>query len=440
MEEKNQETPMSAEPKPGTTFHPENSQQQSSSPPTNQTDQSAATQPPSKANEPAKQQSNTQQQTATNSNQANQPQSQPQPQQPRPPQSPQSPRQPANDPNLSEIAKVPAGDNNSNKKKAINPMIAALLAVILIAGSVSAYFFFVYKTPEQRIHDAMANMLSLKSASYDGSFKISIGEEGSGQVAIPEVLLEGKIDKGKYEGSINSDLFGTTISLEYRYLDGQLYFRFVGTEFFKGLIGGFGVDTSAVDTSALEEKWFELDKDTIDEIERSFSETNEDSPFSLSEEDRAKFQDILRNNVFIKVADKLEDQEIRGATASGYKVQIDKEKFKEFMTAVGQSDIEALKMDQDKIKKAHEQIDEADLSGFETKIWIANGHIARISIGVDEGGSGSYTITISIGDFNKNQNITVPEGAVPFDEDTIQKLLEENLNNSNLLEESQSEI
>lgn len=318
------------------------------------------------------------------------------------------------DPLASNVGPAPVNTSKPKFSKSKWFLPAMLAGFLVLGGGAAAYLTVFKKTPESAWKSALSNTASgiekyiensynteQKGFKIDGNFKVSspIAIDGSmeGQWLESNGML--KADVGASGARINTEL--RTIGESGATPD--LYLKIDGLEGVDDLVASFGGPEQsgyAELLSSINDQWFFIDHTLIDQYTAS---ADSSAGLELTEEDAKeitnKVMAVLKDRMFstqedkavFNIAETLGKEDFEGTSSFKMRVQVNKENFKQFITALKDSvkDTKAeeiLKtgnpdatleevLDFDSLLKS---IDDTDFSKGSADVWVeANGGFIR---------------------------------------------------------------
>ena len=310
---------------------------------------------------------------------------------------------------------APVSDVKPKRSKSKWFLPAILAGFLVLGGSAAAYLTVFKKSPESAWESALTNTVAgidkylsnsynieQKGFKIEGNFKVSspIAIDGSSEGQWYESNGELKSNVGVAGARFNTNL--RTISA-----DGSttpdLYFKVDGLEGVDDLIAGFGGPQQSGYSeilASINDQWFFVDHTLIDQYTAS---ADSSSGLQFTEEDMkevsTKVMVVLKDRMFSTASDKavfniaetLGKEDFEGTSSYKMRVAVNKDNFKEFVTALKDSikDTKAEELlktgnttasleeilDFDKLLK---DIDDTDFSKATADVWVeANGGFIR---------------------------------------------------------------
>ena len=309
------------------------------------------------------------------------------------------------------------GQVTTSSTKKIKPkwfLPAVFAAILILGGGAAAYLTVFQKNPTSAWKSALKNTANAldsyiinsknnqkKGSKIDGNFKVSspIAVDGSISGKSYASNAELSLDFGAAGARVNSEV---KMIAESENATPDIYFKVSGLEGIDSLLTAFG-DTESAGVASLfssvNNQWFFVDHTLIDQA----SAGSQDSGLTLSPDElndiATKISAVIRDRLLstavdkavFKINEKYGKEDFDGVSTFKINVAVDKDKFKDFVTALkdsikdtkleellktGQTDKtleEALQFD-DMLK----QLDSADFSKVNTDVWVeANGGYIR---------------------------------------------------------------
>lgn len=300
----------------------------------------------------------------------------------------------------------------SGKPKWFLPAIFA--GLLVLGGGAAAYLTVFQSTPEKAWKSALSNTadgldkyLTNTYNSQNKGFKV----DGSFDVSSP-IAIDGSVKGQWYEsdGEMTADFGagGARFTAEVKTITPEgsttpdIYAKVDGLEGIDSLLGSFGatdVQGYGEMLSSLNNQWFFIDHTLIDQA----TATQDSSSLEFSEDDMKKVTNnvsaVLRDRMFtteqdkaiFTIAEKLGKEDFGGTSTQKIRVAVDKENFKEFVTALKDSikdtkleDLVKANQEDKTLEEALEfedllkELDDADFSNITADVWVeANGGYVR---------------------------------------------------------------
>lgn len=268
---------------------------------------------------------------------------------------------------------LPIGSSKGRKKGLLIGLIVAAVILLFSGGAAAAYFgYYLPNKPENVLKKALANLFDLeknKTMHFSGETTIKSERDGTSL----KTTYNGQMDQtsGAFLFSGVADALVTNITVEARSVDGKaLYFKVGGLNGLAGLMvasNPYGADMIAPVIEKLNNQWIEVNEGLL---KQGFGDSYQG--FKLSADDARKLAAAYEQHQFIVIKEVLPDETIKGAPSHHYRVAYDKSKFKSFLRAANDSELDVVKLTNDQLKQLNQALDEADLSQL-WDIWIGKG-------------------------------------------------------------------
>ncbi len=300
----------------------------------------------------------------------------------------------------------------TSKSKGPRPkwfMPAILVGLLVLGGGAAAYMTVFQKSADSAWKSALKNTADGLDAyltnSYDTGQK-GFKLDGNFKVSSP-IAIDGSMEGQWYEndGSMTADVgaAGARINAEFRTISPEagttpdIYMKVDGLDGLDTLIGSLGATEAAgigESLAMLNDQWFFIDHTMIDQA----TATDQSSNLDLSEKDLKDISDkvsaVLRDRMFstsqdkaiFTVAEKLGKEDFEGLSTHKINVSVDKNNFKEFVTALkdalkGTKAEELLKVGQtDKsleevldFENMLKELEDTDFSKATADVWVEAG-------------------------------------------------------------------
>lgn len=346
----------------------------------------------------------------------------------------EQPTNPTPSPIATNVGTQPAESPKPKFSKSKWFLPAILTGFLLLGGGAAAYLTVFKKSPESAWKSALANTavgiekyLENSYNTEQKGFKI----EGDFKVSSP-IAIDGSSEGQWYgsNGSLKSNIgaSGARINMEYRTVGEEgatpdLYLKVDGLDGVDDLIASFGGPEQSGYSEMLatiNDQWFFIDHTLIDQYTAS---ADSSSGLELTEDDLKEISNkvmaVLKDRMFSTESDKavftiaetLGKEDFEGTSSYKMRVQVDKENFKEFVTALkdaikdtkaeellkaGNTDatLEEV-LDFDNLLK---DLEDADFSKATADVWVeANGGFIRnVRIYPEEGNEDSNYLDIGM--------------------------------------------
>jgi len=316
-------------------------------------------------------------------------------------------------------------------------MMAIIAVVVIIAGVGSVVYFAgpsVPDSPNGIVQQSLIKLLDLKS--YKQSGEIKSGFATNGQETSLSVDFSGFSDRRDLNNIKGSGLFSFSLngflpemSKEEDFQEDEISIsaemRITNNETFYIKINKFPT-LGLMDLSSLEGKWVKIN---LADLEKQLNLLGVEEYQELKKsqevtsEDIEEMKNLLSQYQIFKVTEELADEKVNGATTYHYKVDINDEELKNFLT-------ESLKTEDEK-----DQLNDAfsaifsdpkiseQLKDFEIEIWIGkkDNLIYKIFVNgkmlLEESmGDMTFSLSLLLSDFNKKVVIDIPEETKSLEE------------------------
>lgn len=321
-------------------------------------------------------------------------------------------------PSSAQLNTGPVDTKKPKNNKKLLTILGAVLGLLLLSGLAFAYFTVWGLSPEQKIQKALAKSFSSESLAFNAEFNIE--DENFEQSGFSDIAFDGQVSmveekmKMKFSAKLNNE----EISLELLSKSSdKLYLKLMGMSL---LAENPDTDVLGIATALapLEGKYIMIDNDSLKEAGLT-DELLVDPTKELSEEDKKKLGEIIKDSKFFKVTEKLAKKDISGKAATGYVVELDKEGVREFLNKLKDANIESINLDDEDIDKFMEDL-EGDSEGEEKtrmEIWLAGGRIAQV-VFADEENSEKNNFKLTFDKYNEDFDVSEPKDAMTFEEAT----------------------
>lgn len=249
---------------------------------------------------------------------------------------------------------APATTQKVKKPRSKWLMPAALAGVLVLGGGAAAYVGVIQQSPENIWKKSMSatskglEELANKSSAdtrkgmvFDGDFKLE-------KPAVIEASLEGKSYENDAAMTMSVAASGVRVNGEIRTKTAEnsenpdLYMKVTGLDNLDSLAAGLGVDPSVATLLAeVNDQWYMIDHTLLDQATASAGDTT-----SLTPEDAKviseKLTTVMRERLFtddaskavVTVTENVGKEDFEGANTYHYKVKMNKETTKDFVTAL----------------------------------------------------------------------------------------------------------
>ena len=238
---------------------------------------------------------------------------------------------------------------------------AVLFGFLLLGGGAAAYLTVFKKSPENAWKSALANTASGIEKYIENSYNAEqkgFKIEGDFKVTTPIAIdgsLEGQWNDTK--GALKADVgaSGARINMELKTIPAEgsktpdLYLKVNGLEGVDDLIASFGGPEQSGYSellTSINDQWYFIDHTLIDQYTAS---TESSSGIELTEEDIKEISDrvmvVLKDRMFstqgdkavFTIAETMGKEDFEGTSSFKMRVQVNKENFKQFVTALKDS-------------------------------------------------------------------------------------------------------
>ncbi|HEU5187797.1 MAG TPA: hypothetical protein VFT87_04830, partial [Candidatus Saccharimonadales bacterium] len=199
------------------------------------------------------------------------------------------------------------------------------------------------------------------------------------------------------------------VTFDVRSTDGKTMYLKAGG--LAGIAEGLASEPSLASYASLlatvDDQWYTIDPSILEQFGASVP-----SSTGLADADRQKLADAYTQNSFLKVQEVLADETIAGVNSYHYKVGVDGQKLKAFVSAVEAAKIESLGLTQPMLDSLKGSIDNADFSKYPVDIWIAKDSklFTQFAFKVQDNDA-TLDTKLTLKDYNKAVTVEVPEGA-----------------------------
>lgn len=318
----------------------------------------------------------------------------------------------------------PVSGSELAKKQRVSKKVKTLaiiigIAVVLIGGSVGAYFGVIVPNKPQRIvRDSLTNTVDIQkntSAKFEGEVTCVTGDACK---VFSAVLFSGAVnDKSNFGLKLQAKTAVTTIGLDARSVgDKSIYLRLSGLEGLDKLLAAYGGDATGSEASSLvagygpiiakiNNQWYNIDESLLKQAGGASIPTSSDS---ISKEDMQKIGTAYKNHQFIAVSKKLANEKIHDQDSYHIQATIDKTQLKAFATEVNSANIKDFKLEQKDI----DGIDKVDFSKYPFDIWVSKSDrkITQLATTIKNEGT-TAKLRLAIYDYNKPITVEKPAGA-----------------------------
>src|SRR3990167_8281120 len=255
-------------------------------------------------------------------------------------------------------ASVPSssGPKKPKKKIVVIGVIVAVLIALLGASAAAYYAVLVPMKEKSIIENAFVNTIDpekISSSGFEGEISFESGSEVS-EVA-SGVTFEGASSyEGPFTVKVGIETPVAKPQIEVLSEDGKTIFASVsGLEGLSETIGAFsGFGESEADQQGIlfvsqivetvNNQWYSVDESLLKQfLGDAVPTTNAE----LSKEDILKLDQAYKQNQFLKIDERLDDEDIHGVPSYHAMTTIDSEKLKSFLRAVKDAKIESLPID-----------------------------------------------------------------------------------------------
>lgn len=305
-------------------------------------------------------------------------------------------------------------------KKKIGLIIGIVIAVLLLlGGGVAAYFAFLKPNPDKILQQALVNTFSkdkVTSVAFDGGVVVT-DQESSLDVSFD---FDGSTDQ---DGQFNMSAVLAIPTVEPMTLDmlsadgKDFYIRVGGLASVLPLLGADAATASYVPLlQTIDNQWYELGQETLSQFA---GDTLPTTSTGLSDADRQKLADAYTQNAFLTVTETLEDQKVAGVDSYHYKVQVDGNKLKAFLSAIEADEVDLSSMGLTKplVESLKNGIDSGDLANTPVDVWIAkDSQLFTQFVFTTTVDDVDMDVRLTFMDYNKPVMVEVPENPKPITE------------------------
>jgi len=312
------------------------------------------------------------------------------------------------EPSANDVPPAPAG----GKKTGL--IIGIIIAVIVVlGGAAAAYFAFMKPNPDKVLQTALVNSFSkdkVQSVGFEGDLSI-VNTATDTTYSMDFTGAVGQSGQMTLTASVNIPSF-TPVSLDMASKDGQtVYLKVAGLADIATLLElDPSVSMYAPLLASIDDQWYKIDPSLLEQFGGSVPTST-----GLSDADRQKLADAYTQNPFLKVQETLADETIAGVDSYHYKVGIDSEKFKAFVSAVEAANIESLGLTQPMFDALKSSVDGADFAKYPVDVWIAKDSELFTQVGFKtQSGEAIVDVTLTFKDYNKEVTVEEPANAEPI--------------------------
>ena len=328
------------------------------------------------------------------------------------PTAPTLPNMPASDmsPAAAPFAAVPvAAPAGARKKKLMILGLVVVVVVLALLGGAAVAYRAMLNKPDNILGTALSNTLNdpdLKTAQFSGAVDVTSDDQ-----TITATYQGSAGANGTFDVNGKVDVLLANLTFDVRSTDGStFYFKFGGLD---GLAALLGADPNSIAAfyapfiGTINDQWFEVNQSLIEQYAGKDVKAEK-----LSKADQEKLFAAYKNHRFIVVKQVLADEKLKDVDNYHYKLGVDKELLKAFMTEVKSSNVAALKLDQKQLDEFKKAVDDAKLDSYPIEIWIAKKTklISQVTLGASADGD-TMKARLTIDGFNKPLNVEKPADA-----------------------------
>lgn len=312
-------------------------------------------------------------------------------------------------------------------------IIAAIIVVLLAAGTVAGYFLW-YQNPEKVVTDGLMNAIKAKSTTYTGVVMAESDKDNSFRL---ELSGKNKFSTGEVNAKATIVYRGEEMVLEgdAKVVDtGDLYVRFHNIE---QLVGKLPL---AEEGSKLEQminafvskvsgQWVKISAEDLKQFNQTAGDAQQcmTDVYKRVEADNtmmSEVADLYRNNQFVLVAESLGSQD----GSMGYRLELDEVKLRDFTNALNDTELYRQLRECDENVEAAKDVEIND-DDIRTELWVSqwSHEITKLRITpIEKPEKGDYSLEL-LPNFNQDFTITPPESSLSLEElrNDIEALVEE---------------
>ncbi|HUC89485.1 MAG TPA: hypothetical protein VMR45_01670 [Patescibacteria group bacterium] len=307
---------------------------------------------------------------------------------------------------------IPKATHKGSKGKTIGIIIAIL--ILLAGGGAAAYFgYYLPHKPDNILKKALVKTFSgqqLTSEHLTGSLSAANTDNNtttSGSLSFASNRT------GAFDLSANVTTGSAKFTFDAKSQDGSTVFLRVNG--LNKLISTLGLSSNSLVTQStttmfnkIDNQWIEIDKGTMSQL----NATQATDLINMSSSDRTKLANAYSKNQFLRVKQTLADQKIGSLTSYHFKVLIDKNKLKSFVSAIKSSNLSSISISNAQKKSLDSLIGSIDFNKYPVDVWIDKNtmYIDQVSSTLTSGPT-ALTLRLTVTDFNKSVEVVKPTSA-----------------------------
>lgn len=334
-----------------------------------------------------------------------------------------------------EAAPFVAPPKRNKKKLVIASVIGVVVAVMLAAGSV---FAFWYNKPENVVLDALQKAVTASSGEFDGTLSANSQDDVEADLAVTYSLMSNSAGESSGSSDITVNLPDEDdINLKTAFAsskEGDLYLKVENArsllEQYLGMLGSGDTEMFEGLIAKLDNKWVVITKEDLEELGQSDDQETvcvQDAikTFQTDEAQQKELEDAYRKNNFF-IIDGLGSETVNGRFSNHYSVTVDKAKAKNFALALPESRVfKAVDecVEDDFVTTWRELInDEAatdDTNAEENvEIWIDmwSHELTKVKLSASNKDDGLDIVADANLRFNTNPSVTIPVADTTVDD------------------------
>jgi hypothetical protein len=321
----------------------------------------------------------------------------------------------------SEVTVSESMDDKKGSKFSLK-LVGLILAVVAALGFLSfgVYAYVQYNKPENQIKRAIGKSMTAESMQVKFDLDINqTGSEGVTQLLVGDISLSGEIMRNLSQSAafleINLPGADKAPRLEVRMFDDAIFFNlsnigatllsFTGNgELYQPLVNAF------------DGKWIRVGHDEITSVYPDFNAEQTE----LSDSDKSKIEQLIRDTDILSVQENLGDKDIEGVNATGYRVEVNPQELEQLIRDIGELELDAMtNTSKDEINKlADDFAAEAEKLGEQTariEFWLADGYIRQLVVSGEDDTS-KVTFTATTTKLNEDVSIELPEAQATLED------------------------
>jgi hypothetical protein len=323
-----------------------------------------------------------------------------------------------------------------SKSKLLWGGVAAIVVLLFAAG---AYAFIQYNQPENRITRALVSGFNQDQIAATFGLDINLPEQGAtteltGNVQVNEDAAYFSLGVESFEaGAIAlSSNFQPQVDfialIDDEDVVNEAFFKLSGVDktVVDQYLGTLGSESQVFDDlyTTYHDQWIDISQQ-LEELE----EDDDQAPdLTLSDSDREKLSDIVRDSSIVVIEEELDSKDINDSRADGFVVSPDFDGIVEMLRAVEAADLEIVdelndlegsEIDFDElveaVKEAKEEYEDSN-DQLEIQLWLDGDEFVQFVLNLENpDGEGDFKFVMTAAEFDESV-IESPADSLPFEE------------------------